>query len=139
MSFESETKGGKKSIHDKRQAIKNRSALREMNLEKSFEADEEGGDSQPLRRVIIEALDFDWIFHGENAKIFMELLANKSNDQVLNKKSIKIVIELMWSHYQPSIIKYIFFPYFMYLASISVLASGFCGRLVLINYEIKET
>ena len=68
----------------------------------------------------------------------MGLLANKSNDQVLNKKSIKIVIELMWSHYQPSIIKYIFFPYFLYLASISTMASGFCGRLVLVNYEIQD-
>ena len=89
--------------------------------------------------MIIEALDFDWIFHEDNAKTFLRLLAIKSNHQIMNKKSIKIVIELMWSHYKPSIIKYIFFPYILYLASLSTIASAYCGTLIFLDQANVKT
>ena len=54
--------------------------MREMTLEKEFIDDTNDEDAQPLRRVLIEALDFDWIFYGDNAKIFLGLLANKTGD-----------------------------------------------------------
>ena len=68
------------NIHLMRASIRSRSYLREMTLEKEFVAEAEEQDAQPLRRVLIEALDFDWIFQGDNALIFLGLLANKSND-----------------------------------------------------------
>jgi hypothetical protein len=41
----------------------------------------------------------------------------------------------MWIHYQQAIIKYIFIPYLVYLASLSILGGFFCGQLIMIQYE----
>jgi hypothetical protein len=38
-------------------------------------------DSQ-IKRVSIEAIDFDWIFEGDNAKQFIMLLAYKARSKI---------------------------------------------------------
>jgi len=106
-------------------------------LIQEFETGLEEGE-KPLKRVQIEALDFDWIFHGMNAKVLLSLLSSSANTKVLTRKTIKTFIDLMWDHYQKAIIRYIFFPYCFYLVTLSLLAGFFCGRLTLIQYVTNE-
>lgn len=77
---------------------------------------------QPLRRVQIEALDLDWIFTEDNAKILLNVLATEANNSVLTKKSIRVFVDLMWTKYQTAIIKFIFVPYMAYLFVLSQLS-----------------
>jgi hypothetical protein len=106
-------------------------------LIQEFETGLEEGE-KPLKRVQIEALDFDWIFHDDNAKVLLSLLSSSANTKVLTRKTIKTFIDLMWAHYQKAIIRYIFFPYCFYLVTLSLLAGFFCGRLTLIQYATNE-
>jgi hypothetical protein len=55
------------------------------------------------------------------------LLATEANNEVLTKKSIKTFVDLLWKHYQPKIIKFIFFPYLIYLWSVSCLSGHLVG------------
>ena len=41
-----------------------------------------------------------------------------------------IFVDLMWSKYQPAIIKYVFVPYMIMLVNLSMLASGVTGNFV---------
>ena len=50
-------------------------------------------------RLNVETLEFKWIFEGDNAVDLIKLLASLENNTVLTKKSIKMFIEFMWSHY----------------------------------------
>ena len=67
-----------------------------MHLKENNDASE---NDQPLKRVQIEALDMDWIFTGDNAKILLNMLATEANNSALTKKSIRIFVDLMWSKY----------------------------------------
>lgn len=80
---------------------------------------------QPLKRVVVEALDFDWLFENDNAKVMVQLLASEANNVTLTKKTIKVFIELMWDTYQPEIVRYMFVPYLCYLILISYVG-GYC-------------
>ena len=66
------------------------------------------------------------IFIGDNCKVLLRLLATEANNLVLVKKSIKTVVDLMWKYYQPVIIRRIFYPYLIYLFTVTQL----CGRLI---------
>jgi hypothetical protein len=37
----------------------------------------------PLKKVKVQALDMDWLFENDNAKILIALLANDANSAVL--------------------------------------------------------
>jgi len=47
---------------------------------------------QTLRRVTVEALDFDWVFENDNAKTLLAVLANDASDLALTRRSIRIFI-----------------------------------------------
>ena len=83
-----------------------------------------------MRRVTVEALDFDWIFEHDNAKILLAVLANDASDLALTRRSIRIFIQLMWSKYQSKIIYYIFFPYCLYLFIICFLSGHLIGSFL---------
>lgn len=105
--------------------------LRALNLDKTFDSGLPEGETA-LKRVQIEALDFDWVFHGDNAKILLSVLATDANNQALTKSSIKTFVELMWSHFKIAIVKRIFFPYIIYLCVINLLAGNFAGQFILL-------
>lgn len=92
-----------------------------MILMEKFDSGLSEGE-QPLRRVQIEALDLDWIFTEDNAKILLNVLATEANNSVLTKKSIRVFVDLMWTKYQTAIIKFIFVPYMAYLFVLSQLS-----------------
>lgn len=106
--------------------IEQKKALRPLKLAKEFDAGLAEGE-EPLKRVTVEALDFDWLFENENAKTLLQLLASDANSSTLTRKSIKIFIELMWEHYQPAISKYMFFPYCIYLCIINYNSGALMG------------
>lgn len=85
------------SVKPKNKYVK-RTQLRDLTLIEEFETGLEEGE-KPLKRVQIEALDFDWIFHGDNAKVLLSLLSSSANTKVLTRKTIKTFIDLMWAHY----------------------------------------
>jgi hypothetical protein len=97
-----------------------------------------GDGEEPLKRVQIECLDLDWVFDGDNAKILLGVLANDANNSALTKRNIRIFVELMWSHYQTAIIKFIFVPYMAYLFVLSQLAGSVAGEFIDILYEDIE-
>jgi hypothetical protein len=103
-----------------------KSTLKDFILEE--EEEEEG---LGLMKVQIEAIDFDWIFYGDNAERLIGLLAEDAVDSVFTKKSIRMFISIMWENYQGAIIKNIFFPYACYLMLLSYLAAGLIGDVIL--------
>ena len=71
-------------------------------------------DQSPFKRVTTQALDFDWIFEEDNATRFVKILNNSADDKFLDKKSIKVLIELLWNYYKPIIVGSEFMPYCIY-------------------------
>lgn len=100
--------------------VRRRKKLQKFRLEQDQEDENEINQT----KMNIEALDFDWVFVGNNAANLLEILAQCDNPAALTKKSLKTFIDLMWKNYQPVIIKRIFFPYCFYLVILSYL-SGF--------------
>ena len=67
-------------------------------------------------RLNIEALEFNWIFEGNNAADLIRLLAGLKSNTVFTKKSIKMFIDFMWNEYfWIAIVKKVFIPYVIYL------------------------
>lgn len=79
------------------------------------------------QRVKLEAIDFDWIFEDDNCKNLLELLVKFGEKKLYKMESFRIFIELMWSYYQPAIIKWIFAPYCIYMTCFIFLASKGAG------------
>lgn len=103
--------------------------MNKFQLLRQYETGLDAGE-QPLKRVTVEALDFDWIFECENAKTLLAILANDASDLALTRRSIRIFIQLMWSKYQSKIIYYIFYPYCLYLFIICFLSGHLVGRFL---------
>jgi hypothetical protein len=55
--------------------VEQRRKLRRLVLDEKFD-NGLGDGEEPLKRVQIECLDFDWIFDGDNAKILLSVLAD---------------------------------------------------------------
>lgn len=128
------SKGGelnaeKDSIEIRAERILAKKKKRPMTLEVKFDSGLPEG-SIPLKRVKLEALDFDWLFDGDNAQTLLRLLATEANNQCLTKKSIKIFVDLMWTKFQPAIIKCVFMPYVIYLMCLSQLAAGVTRKFI---------
>lgn len=79
----------------------------------------------------------DWIFQDDNARTFIQMLANGSNPIALKMKPVKMFIELMWSEFQPAIIRYVFAPYCIYLAFIYQLTGSMLGKFL--NSSVQRT
>ena len=93
----------------------------------------------PFRKIEVQALDFDWIFNGDNTIKFIRLLDLEAADEMYEQYSIKIFIQLMWDHVRPFIIKYEFFPYVLYLFCFILLTSSvdlnYINKLKLVDSE----
>ena len=125
------------SITERINVIKKKKNLRSTKLESTFDTGLPDGQ-KPLKRVQVQALDMDWLFYGDNAKILLSLLATEANNQTLVKQSIKTFVDLMWSYYQPAIIKRIFMPYIIYLFIISQLAGRIVGQFILYRDYVEH-
>lgn len=89
-------------------------------------ADEE----QQFRRIEFQILEFDWIFRGNSAKMFIEELAQTPNDNVFTVTTVSTAIKFLWEFYQPEIIKKIYIPYMIYFFSFVLYASFIYGSAI---------
>jgi hypothetical protein len=80
-------------------------------------------EEQDFKRIEFKLLEFDWIFRGESAKMFIEELAQTSNDNIFQVESIQVGIRFLWDFYQPEIIKKIYIPYMVYFLCFVIYAS----------------
>ena len=83
---------------DRKELLLKKRNMKKYVIEEKFDTGLAEGE-EPLKRVKVEALDFDWLFDGDNAKTLLRVLANDANDFALTQRSIKMFIELMWSHF----------------------------------------
>ena len=87
----------------------------------------EDKDESIVKRVSVEAIDFDWIFLGENAESFLKLLTQQNQGRLFIQNSIRIFIELLWQKYQQAIVMKIFVPYLTYMFLFVYLTSSKAG------------
>ena len=79
----------------------------------------------------VEVCEFDWLFEGDNVETLITILCKSANPEVLTTKTIKMFIKYMWdTHYQKTIIYYIFVPYIIYLFFMVELCSGTIGNFL---------
>lgn len=100
------------------------------NQLRDFEISEELDDESLVKRVKIEAIDFDWIFNGDNCKKMINILADNADSNVLVQKSVRVFINLIWTEFQPKIIRRIFVPYIIYLLAFMQLSSNIAGDIL---------
>ena len=93
----------------------------------------------PFRKIEVQALDFDWIFTGDNTIKFIRLLDLDAADEMYDQYSIKIFIQLMWDHMRPFIIKYEFMPYVFYLFCFILLTSSveynYVNKMMVLDHQ----
>ena len=68
--------------------------LRDFNLASSYD------DKSIVKRIKIEAIDFDWIFTGDNAKNMVNILADNASTKLLVQKSVRVFIHLIWKQFK---------------------------------------
>ena len=44
--------------------------------------------NENLKSVTVEALDFDWVFEGNNTLLLLNMILENADDQIWDKKSI---------------------------------------------------
>ena len=81
------------------------------------------GEDHGYERVMIEAIDFDWIFSFQNTRIMIEVLSEHASPELLVQKSLRVFIQLMWEQYQPAIVYNVFIPYMIYMIILVHLAT----------------
>ena len=79
----------------------------------------------------------DWLFVKDNASQVLGMLGD-ANAKVLTKKSIKIFVNLLWTYYQPAIVKWIFLPYVAYLIFLAQLCGSVAGKHIDCLYKDRE-
>ena len=107
--------------------------LKNTTEPKENEKDEKSGkveDQQQLKRVLVQASDMDWLFKDNNARLLLSMLANDANPLILKMKPVKMFIEILWTEYQPLIIRMVFAPYILYLLCIYQLTGSMLGRFL---------
>ena len=84
-----------------------------------------------MKRVKVEAIDFDWVFEGNNCKTLIKLLAMKSESKLLATKSVRSFIMLMWhKYYQKAIIRTIFLKFVIFMFIYIILATYYAGTFI---------
>lgn len=68
-------------------------------------------EESSMKRVSLKAIDFDWIFKGQNAEMFLKLLTTTGSGKLLIQPPIKIFVQMLWDLYRPRIIANHFIPY----------------------------
>lgn len=91
-------------------------------------SENEGEDA--FRRVKIQALDMDWLFHEDNFTTMLAYLADSDNDSILTALQIRVCIDFVWTFYQRAIIKFIFIPYILYLQLISQISGSLAAEYI---------
>lgn len=96
-----------------------RKDLRSQRLEEASHTKEKKAS---IKRIALEAVDFDWIFIGKNAVNLIHLLSAKNvQKRLLKQKSLRIFIKLLWDVYKKKIKLQRFYPFCLYLVVVNVM------------------
>ena len=68
-----------------------------------------------MKRVEVQAIEFDWVFRGERAKHFLSYLGSTKNLDLFSIPTIKYVVKYQWKYFKPAIFWRTFIPYMIYL------------------------
>jgi len=75
-----------------------------------------------VKRIAVEAIDINWIFHGDNMKNLIILLKREKVSTFFSTKAMRSFIMLVWSKYNPAIIYRIFIPNMCYMVTFITVA-----------------
>ena len=75
-----------------------------------------------VKRVVVEAIDINWVFHGNNMKMLIILLRREKVSHFFETKAMRSFIMMIWSRYRSAIIERVFIPNLFYLISFITLA-----------------
>ena len=84
---------------------------REKTIKKIFFSKEK----ESYERVMIKAIEFDWIFNTKDGDEFLGSLAETENLELFGIDIIRDIILFLWSYFKIHIITKLFIPYFIYL------------------------
>ena len=68
-------------------------------------------DDSNLKQVEARVLDFSWVFTGDNAAKFLQILSKTDNDEIFATSQVRVFIDFMWDGYFTAILKSLFLPY----------------------------
>lgn len=86
-----------------------------------------------VKRIAVEAIDINWIFHGDNMKNLIILLKREKVSTFFSTKAMRSFIMLVWSKYNPAIIYRIFIPNMCYMATVITVAYMELGETIRIQ------
>jgi hypothetical protein len=68
------------------------------------------------RRLVIRAIEFDWIFNKVEGVSFLKTLAETEYIEIFSYKLIQNIIRFMWSYYKIHIVTWVLIPFLFYLS-----------------------
>lgn len=71
-------------------------------------------EENTLKRLSIRGIEFDWIFHGNNADQFLKDLSVSDNINIFGQDIIRDIILFQWMYFKKVIIMKLFLPYGIY-------------------------
>ena len=72
-------------------------------------------EDEQIKNVDIRALEFDWIFYGDDSNSFIKTLAESKNDNLFEINTVKIVILFLWAKYFKRIFYLQLIPFAIYM------------------------
>ena len=72
-------------------------------------------EKQKFERVIIKAIEFDWIFNTKEGDEFLGNLTETENLELSEIDIIRDIILFLWSYFKIQIVIKLFIPYFVYI------------------------
>jgi hypothetical protein len=108
------------------------------NIGKSVSFDEIKKNSD-MKRVELEAVEFDWIFKGEMAIDFIQHLATTENDALFSISTIRIIIMFLWSKIFFKIRNKIFYPFILYFISYIIMTTIIFEKKMRIKEHLDGT
>lgn len=75
---------------------------------------EKNADVGEMKRIETYAVEFDWIFRGNNAQSFIAHLASDADDTIFAIPTIQIIVNFLWERFYFMIRKKIFLPFIVY-------------------------
>lgn len=64
-----------------------------------------------MKQVEARVLDFSWVFTGDNAAKFLQILSKTDNDEIFATSQVRVFIDFMWDGYFNAILRSLFLPY----------------------------
>lgn len=93
---------------------------------------EHGGEK---KRIEISMIEFDWVFKGDEGALFVEQLANSSNDDIFKVETIRICILFLWQYYFYRILICVFIPYLTFFVAYFIYSTFVTdGQMTMLDY-----